>query len=128
MRIDKWLWFIRACKTRLLATQSCRCQRVRINGQTAKPAQEIRPGDLVELDAPGLTRSWQVIGFPSCRIGAKLVPDFATETTSAEAIQAAKEFHRDQRLAGPFPDPLSKAFRPDKKQLRELRRLMDPDS
>jgi len=46
IRLDKWLWFARLCKTRSLAAREISDGRVRLNGtRTTKPAQAVGPGD-----------------------------------------------------------------------------------
>ncbi|MGD9551312.1 MAG: RNA-binding S4 domain-containing protein, partial [Burkholderiaceae bacterium] len=49
MRLDKWLWCARFYKTRGLAVEEIHKGRVSVNGQPAKPAREVRPGDTVLL-------------------------------------------------------------------------------
>jgi ribosome-associated heat shock protein Hsp15 len=49
MRLDKWLWAARFFKTRSLATQAIDHGRVKLNGESIKPAREIRPGDRLAL-------------------------------------------------------------------------------
>ncbi len=49
MRLDKWLWAARFFKTRSLAVQAIDNGRVKLNGERAKPAREVRPGDRLEL-------------------------------------------------------------------------------
>lgn len=49
MRLDKWLWAARFFKTRGLATQAIENGRVKLNGERAKAAREIRPGDRLEI-------------------------------------------------------------------------------
>ena len=49
VRIDKWLWAARFFKTRSLAARACELGRVEFNGQLAKAAREIRPGDRLQL-------------------------------------------------------------------------------
>jgi ribosome-associated heat shock protein Hsp15 len=49
MRLDKWLWAARFFKTRSLATQAIDNGRVKLNGERAKPARELKPGDRLEL-------------------------------------------------------------------------------
>ena len=53
MRVDKWLWAARFFKTRALAVKSCEMGRIECNGQSAKPAREVRIGDqlLVTIEA-----------------------------------------------------------------------------
>ncbi len=48
-RLDKWLKIARLFKTRALATAACDERRVKVNGQVAKPAKEIRPGDRMTI-------------------------------------------------------------------------------
>jgi ribosome-associated heat shock protein Hsp15 len=48
-RIDKWLWVARFFKTRSLAAAAVDGGRVKWNGQSVKPARELRPGDELEV-------------------------------------------------------------------------------
>ena len=54
-RLDKWLKIARLFKTRTLATEACEDRRVKVNGQVAKPAKEIRVGDLLTIRTRGGT-------------------------------------------------------------------------
>ena len=48
LRLDKWLWFARFCKSRSLATQMCRASRVRVNRVVVdKPNHTVRPDDVL---------------------------------------------------------------------------------
>jgi len=49
VRIDKWLWAARFFKTRALAAKACELGRIESNGQPAKPAREVRPGDQLKV-------------------------------------------------------------------------------
>ena len=49
VRIDKWLWAARFFKTRALAARACELGRIESNGQTAKPAREVRVGDMLRV-------------------------------------------------------------------------------
>lgn len=48
LRIDRWLWHVRACKTRALAVAQISGGGVRVNGQPCrKPGRLVGPGDVV---------------------------------------------------------------------------------
>ena len=49
MRLDKWLKVSRLIKRRTVAQEACDGGRVSVNGTTAKPSREVKPGDIVEV-------------------------------------------------------------------------------
>lgn len=49
IRLDKWLWAARFYKTRSLAVDEIGKGRVQVNGQPAKPAREVGPGDVISI-------------------------------------------------------------------------------
>lgn len=50
MRIDKFLKVSRILKRRTVAREACDGGKVVINGREAKPGQQIKIGDVVEID------------------------------------------------------------------------------
>src|SRR5678815_1944416 len=52
VRLDKWLWAARFYKTRSLATEAVTGGKVDVNGERAKPAKPIKPGDEIRLRLP----------------------------------------------------------------------------
>ena len=48
LRLDKWLWFARFCKSRALATKLCAAGKIRIGGVLVQKAHHaVRPGDVL---------------------------------------------------------------------------------
>ena len=59
VRIDKWLWAVRVFKTRSLATDACKMNRVSINGQLTKPSRLVKEGDVISVRKPDMPpKSW----------------------------------------------------------------------
>ena len=119
-RIDKYLWAIRAFKTRSEATEACKGNKVRLNGEAAKASRDVRPGDLIEVRKGPVQYSWRVKALLEKRVGAALVPDYAEDLTpesEKEKLHAPVEtfFVRRERGAG----------RPTKKDRRDIDPLSD---
>jgi ribosome-associated heat shock protein Hsp15 len=55
-RLDKWLNIACVFKTRSQATREVELNRVRVNGQTAKPHRNLVPGDRIEVEIGEWTR------------------------------------------------------------------------
>ncbi|MBX3195903.1 MAG: RNA-binding S4 domain-containing protein [Microbacteriaceae bacterium] len=114
-RVDAWIWAIRVAKTRSAATALCKAGHVRVNGERAKPAQVVRPGDEVRVVLPGAReRIVEVRAILTKRVSAALAaPAFLDRTPPppprAERVVLAE---RD-RGAG----------RPTKRDRREIERL-----
>ena len=116
MRIDKFLWCVRLFKTRALAANHVRSDKVLADGDVPlKTSKEVKPGDAFLIKRHGYTQSFKVIDIPRSRVGAKLVKDFLEETTpkdeadKKEFLQMARNMSRQKGLG-----------RPTKKDRRDL--------
>ena len=69
-RIDRWLCAVRLVKTRPMATQLCEGGHVRVNGNPAKPATEVRAGDVVHALIAERERMVEVVRPIETRVGA----------------------------------------------------------
>lgn len=96
MRIDKFLWSIRAFKTRSQATNHCREGKVFIGDKAAKPALELKGDECIRVRKGAVYFEWEVLAFPPSRMAAARVPEFARDITpeaekqKLEAIRAAQ--------------------------------------
>ena len=61
MRIDKFLKVSRLLKRRTVAQEACDGGRVKVNGRTVKPSQQIKEGDVVELGFNSGTLTFKVL-------------------------------------------------------------------
>ncbi len=54
LRIDKWLWHARFCRTRTIAQMRATKGHIRLNGRrVGKPGARIRAGDILTLVSAG---------------------------------------------------------------------------
>ncbi len=117
LRIDKWLWAARFYKTRSLAGEEIDKGRVRVNDVEAKPAKEVKVGDVVAMRSGPKIRTVTVLGISGQRGGAPAAALLFVETV--ESI-AARERAVEQRRLNPEPSTALEHGRPTKRDRRDL--------
>ncbi len=115
VRVDAWMWAVRVVKTRSSATAACKAGHVSVNDERAKPAQQVRIGDVVRIRLDGLERTLQVAGLVVKRVGAAVaVTNFIDLTPPAPPKEERVLTVVRERGAG----------RPTKRDRREIDKLM----
>ena len=115
MRIDKFLWSIRFYKTRTLASDEIKKNRISIGETSVKSSREVKPGDEIKIKKNQIEYKIKVLGIPKSRVGAKLVADFVKDITDPqqyEILQLRKSTQDYYRNKG--------EGRPTKKDRREM--------
>ena len=123
VRIDKWMWATRIFKTRTIAAEACKKNRVMIQGINVKPSRMIKAGDIVQVRKPPITYSFKVLEATEKRMGAKLVPQFLENVTTADQYEILEL----NRISG-FVDRAKGLGRPTKKDRRELEQFAGQDA
>ncbi|AZO50575.1 MAG: RNA-binding S4 domain-containing protein [Mesorhizobium sp.] len=121
-RIDKWLFFSRAVKSRSLAAKLVVAGRVRINRDKAAQASDIvRPGDVLTITLDRRILVWKVLG-----AGARRGP--AEEARLLYEDMSPQPTPKDEAVPDALP-ALREAGsgRPTKKERRETDRLLGED-
>lgn len=122
VRVDRWLWAARLCKTRSIAVDAIKGGRVEVNGKPAKPSRDVGPGDRlrisfgevrmeVDIRATGLRRG-------SAADAAKLFDETPESVRGREEVAAQR---RADAAAGPRFDDAG--GRPTKRDRRAMERL-----
>jgi ribosome-associated heat shock protein Hsp15 len=122
VRIDKWMWATRIFKTRTIAGEACKKNRVMINDTPVKSSRTIKIGDIIQVRKPPVTYSFKVINLTTNRVGAKLVPYFLENITPPEQYELLEL----QKVSG-FVDRARGTGRPTKKDRRDLDNFANPD-
>ncbi|MFW5584878.1 MAG: RNA-binding S4 domain-containing protein, partial [Bacteroidales bacterium] len=86
-RVDKWLWAARIYKTRTIAADACKNNRVTINDRPAKPSHTVKAGDRIGVRKPPVTYSFRVIQPIEKRVGAKLLPEILENITTPDQYE-----------------------------------------
>ena len=114
-RIDKWLWAVRIYKTRSIAAEACKKGHVSIGNRTAKPAHNVRVGDIVNVKKAPVTYSFKVLQCAEHRVGAKLVPELMENVTPQEQYEILEMSKMSE-----FVGRARGTGRPTKKERRDL--------
>lgn len=122
LRIDKWLWAARFFKTRSLATDAVGGGKVEVNGERAKPAKAVKPGDEIRLRL-GPYEHVLIIRQLSERRGPASAAQALYEET--QASRDARERLAAQLKMAPAAFVYEEKGRPTKKDRRDLSRLID---
>jgi len=116
VRIDKWLWAARFFRTRALAQKACDLGRIHSNGIQAKPAREVRVGDLLTVTNEGGEFLVEVLALSEMRGPAAVAQTLYRETEASKAarLKAAAERKAMQEFT-PLPER-----RPSKRDRRRI--------
>ena len=123
VRLDKWLWAARFYKTRGLASDAIAGGKVQVNGDRAKRARPVQPGDEIRI-RQGPYEHHVVVRALSARRGpASVAAELYEETPASRAAREAMALQLKSLHAAFVPDK----GRPTKKDRRELGRLKGRD-
>ena len=120
LRIDKYLWAIRAFKTRSVATEACKAGRVKLSGQNLKPSHVVKVGEIYSVQKGIERKVVKVVALLERRVDAKTAVNFYEDLTPVEETQAYKSvFHAPTLIRD------RGAVRPTKRDRREIDDLQE---
>src|SRR5512142_1247488 len=116
VRMDKWLWAARFFKTRALAARSCELGRIQCNGQPAKPAREVRIGDMLRVRNEGGDFEVEVLLVSEMRGPASVAQTLYRETDASRELRL--KLAAERKAMKQFEQP--PAGRPSKRDRRKI--------
>jgi ribosome-associated heat shock protein Hsp15 len=119
VRIDKWLWAARFFKTRSMAGHACELGRASVNAQPAKPAKEVKVGDMLRVKTEGGEFEIEVLALSEMRGPAAVARTLYRET---DASREARAKLVEARRSAPQFD-FEHEGRPSKRDRRVIDRL-----
>jgi ribosome-associated heat shock protein Hsp15 len=87
VRMDKWLWAARFFKTRALAARACDLGRIQCSGQPAKPAREVRTGNMLRITNDGGDFEVEVLLLSDTRGPASVAQTLYRETEASRELR-----------------------------------------
>ena len=119
VRIDKWLWAARFFKTRALAARACELGRIQSNSQLAKPAREVKVGDLIHIKTDHQEFDVEVLQLSVVRGPSSVAQTLYRETEESRELRArVVEERKTLKIFNPAPEG-----RPSKRDRRRIIRF-----
>ena len=119
VRMDKWLWAARFFKTRALAARACELGRILSNNQPAKPARDVRIGDMLRVTNDGGDFHVEVLALSEIRGPASVAQTLYRETEASRELRL--KVAEERKLAHQFDS--SPPSRPSKRDRRLIIRF-----
>ncbi|MBQ8848469.1 MAG: RNA-binding S4 domain-containing protein [Candidatus Gastranaerophilales bacterium] len=79
MRLDKFLKVSRLIKRRTVANDVCDSARVFVNNNPAKPAKQLKVGDIISIEYKNATKSYKVLVVPNGNVSINEAPSLYEE-------------------------------------------------
>ncbi len=84
MRLDKFLKVSRLIKRRTVANDICDSARVFVNKNPAKPAKQLKAGDIISIEYKNSTKNYRVLVIPNTNVSANSASELYEETDIVE--------------------------------------------
>jgi ribosome-associated heat shock protein Hsp15 len=118
-RLDKWLWAARFFKTRTAATEAVHGGKIEVNGEAAKPARPVQPGDTIRIRLAPYEHTVVVTGLADRRGSAELAATLYQETDASRALRERQQ--ESLRLAPGFDFGGGKPSKKDRRDFDKFR-------
>jgi ribosome-associated heat shock protein Hsp15 len=120
VRIDKWLWAARFFKSRALAARACELGRIQSNHQPAKPAREVRVGDLLHIKTDSGDFEVNVLLLSEVRGPASVAQTLYAETVASRELRLKVAAERKATMNF-TPSPEGRPSKRDRRRIIQFR-------
>ena len=115
IRLDKFVWCVRLCKTRSQGTELISKGQIKLNSLTTKPSKEVKLKDVISLHKNNAVFSYEVVELLDKRVGAALIENFIIDITPIEEKEKFKAYQLVRQIYRQNGDG-----KPTKKDRRDL--------
>ena len=119
VRLDKWLWAARFFKTRSAAAQAVDSGKIDVNGERAKRARLVHPGEVVTIRRPPYEHQMVVRALAEQRGSATVAATLYEETAASRQARETLAFQLKNAPTLSFDG----GGRPTKRDRREIERV-----
>jgi ribosome-associated heat shock protein Hsp15 len=120
VRLDKWLWAARFFKTRSQAAHACGLGRIQCKGQRAKPAREVRIGEMLRVTNAGGDFEVEVLLLSEVRGPASVAQTLYRETEASRELRL--KVAAERKAMNQFEElPAGRPSKRDRRKIMQFR-------
>ena len=93
VRVDKWLWSVRIFKSRTIATDACKSNKVKINDKPVKASYMLSRGETLQVHKEGFNMVFKVVDLIEKRVSATLAEPCYENLTPPEEMSKFKDWY-----------------------------------
>lgn len=123
VRVDKWLWAVRIFKSRTLATNACKSNKVMIDGVALKPSSSVERGMTLQVKKEGYNMIYKIVDLLEKRVSATVAEPCYENLTSEEELNKFKDWYLFNK--GNIEVREKGAGRPTKRERRKMDKFKD---
>lgn len=109
VRVDKWLWSVRIFKSRTLASDMIKTNKVKVNGNEIKASFLVQRNDIITVKKGGFNFTFKVIDLIEKRVGSPIALQCYQDQTPPEELSKYNDWflgksgaeHRDKGVGRP---------------------------
>jgi ribosome-associated heat shock protein Hsp15 len=99
VRIDKWLWSVRIFKSRTLASDTIKSNKVKVNDNEVKSSFLVQRNDVIVVKKGGFNFTFKVLDLIEKRVGAPIAALCYRDMTTQEELNKYNDWFTGKRNA-----------------------------
>ncbi len=93
VRVDKWLWAVRIFKSRTLAANACKSNKIALGDKSLKPSFLVERGLVLKVKKNGFNMTYKIIDLLEKRVSATLAEPCYLNLTPEEELNKFKDWY-----------------------------------
>lgn len=124
MRVDKWLWCVRIFKSRSIANDAVKNNKVFVNDELVKPAHNVTIGDQLIVKKGGYNLLFEVTGLLKSRAGAPIAQECYIDRTPEEEKNKFSDWYIGKGQSEFREKGLGRPTKKDRRNLESFKRKL----
>ncbi len=121
IRIDKWLWSVRIFKSRTLAGDMIKTNKVKVNGKEVKASFLIQRNDVIVVKKGGFNFTFKVLDLIEKRVGSPIALTCYQDMTPPEELNKYNDWFTGKALAELRDKGTGRPTKKDRREIDEFK-------